>query len=111
MAGTAIKGRTAYMPRWLPKKTELQEKQLQMFSQKRQQNQVAFQQEIPIKERQELEVIIDDIGSRGDRTVGRIWILNLMPKTNISERLKVETLKVSRSLALAEKANKTGGEN
>lgn len=98
------------MPRRLPEKTRLQEGRLRRFSRKRLSFLSAFQQ-VPVKEGQELEVVIDDIGSRGDGTARIRGFLIFVPKTKVGERLKVKITAVHRGFALAEKVNEMGGEN
>jgi 23S rRNA (uridine2552-2'-O)-methyltransferase len=57
----------------------------------------------PVKENQEMEVIIDDIGSRGDGTAKIEGYLIFVPRSKIGERVKVKIMTVGEKFALAEK--------
>jgi predicted RNA-binding protein with TRAM domain len=46
----------------------------------------------PVKENQELEVVIDDIGSRGDGIARIQGYLIFVPNSKIGERVKVRIL-------------------
>jgi len=60
-------------------------------------------QRAPVEEGQEINVVIDDIGSRGDG-ISRIQnFLIFVPKTKVGERVKVKILRVGRKFAIAEK--------
>lgn len=63
---------------------------------------VGFQR-APVKEGQEINVVIDDIGSRGDGITRIQNFLIFVPQAKIGERLKVKILKVGRKFAIAEK--------
>ena len=57
----------------------------------------------PAKENQEMEVVIDDIGSRGDE-VSRVQdYLIFVPRSKIGERVKVKIRSTNEKFALAEK--------
>jgi len=59
----------------------------------------------PLKEGQELNVVIDDIGSKGDG-ISRIGgHMIFVPKAKIGERLRVKILQVNRRFAVAEKSS------
>jgi len=89
------------MPRRLPEKTRHVRPRR---SQKRQQqyDSVPFQR-APVKVGQELDVIIDDIGSRGDGITRIQSFLIFVPKTKVGERLKIKIVSVGRKFAIAEK--------
>jgi predicted RNA-binding protein with TRAM domain len=57
----------------------------------------------PVKENQELEVVIDDIGSRGDGIARIQNFLIFVPRSKIGERVKVRILAVREKFAVAEK--------
>ena len=57
----------------------------------------------PVKENQEIEVIIDDIGSRGDGIAKIEGFLIFVPRSKIGERVKVKIRSVGENFALAEK--------
>ncbi len=97
------------MPRRLPESTKEQEKLPRKFRGKRRPYIATFEQEA--RARQELEVLIDDFGSRGDGTARIQGFLIFVPKTKVGERLKAKIVKVGRGFALAEKVKETGGEN
>jgi len=60
-------------------------------------------QPAPVKEGQELNVVIDDIGSRGDGITRVQNFLIFVPQAKVGERLNVRILKVGRKFAIAEK--------
>jgi len=55
----------------------------------------------PIKEKQEIEVVIDYIESRGDDTARIQSCLTFVPRSKIGERVKVRIQGVSEKFALA----------
>jgi len=57
----------------------------------------------PVKEGQEIDVVVDDIGSRGDGITRIQGFLIFVPKTKVGERLKVKIVSVGRKFAIAEK--------
>ena len=59
----------------------------------------------PVKENQELEVLIDDIGSRGDGIARIQGYLIFVPNSKIGERVRVKILRVGGKFAVAEKIN------
>jgi len=97
------------MPRRLPEKTRHVRPRR---PQKRQQQYepVPFQGS-PVKVGQEIDVIIDDIGSRGDGITRIRGFLIFVPKTKVGERLKVKIVSVGRKFAIAEKLNESGRTN
>jgi predicted RNA-binding protein with TRAM domain len=56
-----------------------------------------------VKENQELEVVIDDIGSRGDGISKIQGFLIFVPRSKIGERVRVKILSVGEKFAVAEK--------
>jgi predicted RNA-binding protein with TRAM domain len=56
-----------------------------------------------VKENQELEVVIDDIGSRGDGISKIQGFLIFVPRSKIGERVKVKILSVGEKFAVAER--------
>ena len=97
------------MPRRLPEKTRHVRPRR---PQKRQQQYepVPFQGS-PVTVGQEIDVIIDDIGSRGDGITRIRGFLIFVPKTKVGERLKVKIVSVGRKFAIAEKLNASGRTN
>lgn len=59
----------------------------------------------PVKENQELEVVIDDIGSRGDGIARIQGFMIFVRGSKIGERVKVKILSVADKFAVAEKIN------
>jgi len=57
----------------------------------------------PVKENQEVEVVIDDIGSRGDGIAKIQGFLIFVPRSKIGERVRVRILSVGEKFAVAEK--------
>ena len=62
-----------------------------------------FLQSSPVKENQELEVVIDDIESRGDRIARLQGYLIFVPRSKIGERVKVRIVSFGGKFAVAEK--------
>ena len=60
-------------------------------------------QRAPVKKGQEISVVIDDIGSRGDGITRIQNYLIFVPQAKVGERLNVKILKVGRKFAIAEK--------
>ena len=60
-------------------------------------------QRAPVTVGQEIDVIIDDIGSMGDGVARVQGFLVFVPETKVGERLKVKIVKVGRKFAVAEK--------
>jgi len=60
-------------------------------------------QKAPVNVGQEIDVIIDDIGSRGDGITRIQGFLVFVPETKVGERLKVKIVNVGRKFAIAEK--------
>jgi len=59
----------------------------------------------PVKENQELEVVIDDIGSRGDGIARIQGFMIFVRNGKMGERAKVKILSVTEKFAVAEKIN------
>ncbi|MCJ7719454.1 TRAM domain-containing protein [Candidatus Bathyarchaeota archaeon] len=55
-----------------------------------------------------MEVVIDDIGSRGDGIAKIQGYLIFVPRSKMGERVKVKILSVSGKFAVAEKAAQVG---
>ncbi|MEM2971134.1 MAG: TRAM domain-containing protein [Candidatus Bathyarchaeia archaeon] len=92
------------MPRRLPEKTRnAQRKPRRHGSQSRFRSARPFFQASPVKENQELEVVIDDIGSRGDGIARIQGYLIFVPRSKIGERVKVRIVAVREKFAVAEK--------
>lgn len=58
---------------------------------------------MPVKENQEMEVVIDDIGSKGDGIARIEGYLIFVPRCKIGERVKVRIRSVSEKFAVAER--------
>jgi len=92
------------MPRRLPEKTRNATKKPRKFgSQRRYRSSRPFFQFAPVKENQELEVVIADIGSRGDGIAKLQSYLIFVPKSKIGERVRVRIVSVREKFAVAEK--------
>jgi predicted RNA-binding protein with TRAM domain len=89
------------MPRRLPEKTRTVNRRQRRFKRSRYHSRVF--QPIPVREGQEMEVVIDDIGSRGDGITRVQGFLIFVPKARIGERLRVKIIRVGRKFAIAEK--------
>lgn len=92
------------MPRRLPDKTRNAPRKPRRFgSQSRYRPSRPFLQTRPVKENQELEVVINDIGSRGDGVARIGGYMIFVPSCKIGERIKVRIRSVSEKFALAER--------
>jgi len=92
------------MPRRLPEKTKNAPRKPRRFgSQRRFRPSRPFFPQTPVKQNQELEVLIDDIGSRGDGIARLQGFLIFVPKSKIGERIKVKIVSVGDKFAIAEK--------
>jgi predicted RNA-binding protein with TRAM domain len=60
-------------------------------------------QSMPVKENQDVEVVIDDIGSRGDGIAKIEGYLIFVPRSKIGERVKVKIRSVGEKFAVAER--------
>jgi predicted RNA-binding protein with TRAM domain len=92
------------MPRRLPEKTRNAPRKPRRRGSKRRfrSNRPTFQA-APVRENQELEVVIDDIGSRGDGVARIQSYMIFVPNSRIGERAKVRIIQVGRKFAVAEK--------
>jgi len=92
------------MPRRLPEKTKHAPRKPRRYgSQSRFRSSRPFFKAAPVKENQELEVVIDDIGSRGDGIARIEGFLIFVPNSKVGERVKVRILAVREKFAVAEK--------
>ncbi len=92
------------MPRRLPEKTKnAPRKPRRRGSQSRYRPSRPFVQSFPVKENQEVEVVIDDIGSRGDGIAKLAGYMIFVPHGKIGERVKVRVVSVGGKFAVAEK--------
>lgn len=57
----------------------------------------------PVKENQEIEIVIDDIGSKGDGIAKIQGFLIFVPRSKIGERVRVKILSVGEKFAVAER--------
>lgn len=62
-----------------------------------------FSQFNPVKEGDEIDVVIDDIGSRGDGVARVGGFLIFVPQSKTGERVRVKVSKVDRNFAVAER--------
>jgi predicted RNA-binding protein with TRAM domain len=89
------------MPRRLPEKTKNAPITARRFG-----SQSRFRPSRPflqVKENQELEVLIDDIGSRGDSIARIEGYLIFIPRGKIGERVKTNIRSVEKMFAVAER--------
>ncbi|NWF86295.1 TRAM domain-containing protein [Candidatus Bathyarchaeota archaeon] len=92
------------MPRRLPEKTKNAPRRPRRHgSQKRFRPSRPLFQQAPVKENQELEVVIADIGSRGDGIARLQSYMIFVPNSKIGERVKVRIRLVREKFAVAEK--------
>jgi len=90
------------MPRRLPEKTKQSKKKPRRFRGRRYRSAPVFKS-APVKEGQELNLVIDDIGSRGDGVSRIQGYLIFVPRSKSGERVHVKIVKVNRKFAVAEK--------
>jgi len=92
------------MPRRLPEKTKNAPRKPRRYGSKSRfrPSRPIFQM-APVKENQEIEVVIDDIGSRGDGIARIHSFLIFVPNSKIGERVKVRIRSVSEKFAIAER--------
>jgi predicted RNA-binding protein with TRAM domain len=64
-----------------------------------------------VKENQELEVVIDDIGSQGDGIAKLQGFLIFVPRSKIGERVRVRIVSVGGKFAAAERVTHMEGQN
>jgi predicted RNA-binding protein with TRAM domain len=92
------------MPRRLPEKTRNAPIKLRRYgSQSRFRPSRPFLQTTPVKENQEVEVVIADIGSRGDGIARIQSYMIFVPRSKIGERVKVKIFSVREKFAVAER--------
>ncbi len=92
------------MPRRLPEKTRNAKRKPRRYGSKRRYRpSKPFFRSAPVRENQELEVVIDDIGSRGDGIARIQGFLIFVPRSKIGERVKVRIVSVGEKFAVAEK--------
>ncbi len=92
------------MPRRLPEKTKNAPRRPRRYgSQSRFRPGRPFLQISPVKENQEIEVMIDDIGSRGDVIAKIQGYLIFVPRSKTGERVKVRVQSVNEKFAVAER--------
>jgi predicted RNA-binding protein with TRAM domain len=92
------------MPRRLPEKTRNAARKPRKYgSQRRFRSSRPFFQSAPVKENQELEVVIADIGSRGDGIAKLQSYLIFVPRSKIGERVRVRIVSVREKFAVAER--------
>jgi predicted RNA-binding protein with TRAM domain len=92
------------MPRRLPEKTKNAPRKPRRYgSQSRFRPSRPFLPIKPVKENQEIEVVIDDIGSRGDGIARIQSYLIFVPRSKMGERVKVRIRSVGEKFALGER--------
>lgn len=92
------------MPRRLPEKTKNAPRKPRKYgSQSRFRPSRPFFQSKPVKENQEMEVVIDDIGSKGDGIAKIQGYMIFVPRSKIGERVKVRIRSVGEKFAVAER--------
>jgi predicted RNA-binding protein with TRAM domain len=92
------------MPRRLPEKTRNAKRKLRRRGSKRRYRpSKPFLQKAPIWKNQELEVVIDDIGSRGDGIARIHSYMIFVPGGKVGERVKVKIVSVGGKFAVAER--------
>jgi len=90
------------MPRRVPERTRRASKRKSREKRTRKYEPIPFQR-APVEVGQEIDVIIDDVGSRGDGITRIQGFLVFVPETKVGERLKIKIVSVGRKFAIAEK--------
>jgi predicted RNA-binding protein with TRAM domain len=99
------------MPRRLPEKTKNAPRKARRYgSQSRFRPSRPFLPTKPVKENQEIEITIDDVGSRGDGIAKIQGYLIFVPRSKIGERVRVRIRSVGEKFAVAERIAETGGQ-
>jgi predicted RNA-binding protein with TRAM domain len=92
------------MPRRLPEKTRNAPRKPRKYgSQSRFRPSRPFLLATPVKENQEVDVVIADIGSRGDGIARIQSYMIFVPRSKIGEHVKVRILSTREKFAVAEK--------
>jgi predicted RNA-binding protein with TRAM domain len=92
------------MPRRLPEKTRNAVVKPRRFgSRSRFRPGRPFMTSKPVKENQEVEVVIDDIGSRGDGIAKMQGYMIFVPRSKIGERVRVRIRTVAEKFAVGER--------
>lgn len=92
------------MPRRLPEKTRnAKRKMRRRGSKRRYRPSKPFLQKAPIWRGQQLEVVIDDIGSKGDGIARMHNYMIFVPGGKVGERVTVKIVSVGGKFAVAEK--------
>jgi predicted RNA-binding protein with TRAM domain len=92
------------MPRRLPEKTRNALRKPRRYgSQSRFRPSRPFLPMAPVKENQEVDVVIDDVGSRGDGIARIQSYMIFVPRGIIGERVRVKILSVREKFAVAER--------
>lgn len=92
------------MPRRLPQKTRNAKRKLRRRGSKRRYRpSKPFLQKAPIWRGQQLEVVIDDIGSKGDGIARMHNYMIFVPGGKVGERVTVKIVSVGGKFAVAEK--------
>ena len=68
-------------------------------------NAIPFQP-VPVRKGQEIDVVINDIGTRGDGIARIQNFLIFVPQVKVGERVKVKIMSVGKKFAIAEKVNR-----
>ena len=68
-------------------------------------NAIPFQP-VPVRKGQEIDVVINDIGTRGDGIARIQNFLIFVPQVKVGERLKVKIMSVGKKFAIAEKISR-----
>lgn len=100
VASSAIRTK-GYMPRRLSEKSR-HVRPRRFKKREKRYNSIPFQR-APVRVGQEINVVINDIGSRGDGIARIQNFLIFVPQAKVGERLKVKIMKVGRKFAIAEK--------
>jgi predicted RNA-binding protein with TRAM domain len=63
-------------------------------------------QPVPVRKGQEIDVVINDIGTRGDGIARIQNFLIFVPQVKVGDRLKVKIVSVGKKFAIAEKISR-----
>jgi predicted RNA-binding protein with TRAM domain len=98
------------MPRRLPERDTAKRTKRPSRAKRQRKYQSLPSWKAPVEVGEEVEVLIDDIGSRGDGISRVDGFLVFVPQAKVGKRLRVKITKVGPKFAIAEKLQEIGGE-
>jgi predicted RNA-binding protein with TRAM domain len=102
VAGSAIRT-TQYMPRRVPERSAVRRSKRPIRAKRQQKYQLIPFTSAPVNVGQELDVVVDDVGSRGDGISRVRGFLVFVPEAKVGERLRVKITQIDGKFAIAER--------